>query len=114
MRSPVTEVINRYNALTDEQQKLFLDFVAPEPEPETPRVKRTRKKKAEAPAAQKRGLPGTATEKAKDAPAGECIKPVGDTGLICGLPYDNPLHHDSVYTDFHEFEAPKVKKASGK
>ena len=34
-----------------------------------------------------------------------CGKPVGDTGLVCGQPQNNPLHRDTVYRDYHPFEA---------
>jgi|SRR5215213_6431732 len=51
----------------------------------------------------------------KDLKEGLCSKPVSEGGATCKLPYDNALHHDSVYKDFHKFEPPKsVARAARK
>lgn len=102
MRSPVTDLVQRYNALTEEQQKVFLDLVDPQPEPEQVEVKRTRKKKAEAAASQKRGLPSGNTN--SDV---LCIAQVPNLDVPCGEREDALIHDPKGgYASSHPFVPP--------
>lgn len=116
MRSPVTGMVDQFNALTEEQQKVFLDMVDPQPEPEQVKVKRTRKKKAEVPTAQKRGLPPAKA----DAPAvdsGWCVAKVPGLDVVCVNPEDNGIHDpNGGYGGYHPFVPPaqSAAKRSGR
>lgn len=113
MRSPVTEVIERYNALTDEQQKVFLDMVDPQPEPEAP-AKQTRKKRGRSPRAQSLASAVSRTPKA-ESNSDPCIyqyakdSPV-NAGMVCGELASSGVHDETMgYAGYHPFEASKAK-----
>src|SRR5689334_17710683 len=94
MRSPITQLIQDYQNLTPDQQKVFLDIVDPQPEPQP--AKRTRKKRAAASTQQKRGLP-------------ETIATSTEAELKCGTCGNVRSHadHDRTYIKSHDFEPPK-------
>lgn len=114
MRSPVTALIQQYNSLTDVEQKVFLDLVDPQPEPQE--VKRTRKKRATSAAsaaAKKRGLPDTATAAGADAETATthalCVANVPTLNVPCASSELNAIHDPKGgYAGYHPFEAPKV------
>lgn len=110
MRSPVTALIQQYSALSDVEQKVFLDLVDPQPEPQP--VKRARAKR------------GTGAKSKRAAGMAEAIKnsleaqqplilnedvEAEETGPLCGA-----CGHIADYQDhfkpspqYHEFDAPK-------
>jgi hypothetical protein len=124
MRSPITETIRRVQGmilyvqenLSSDEYNLFLDMVDPQPEVTKP----TRKKRAsKSPRAQSLSSVIAQTPKpAAPADSAPCvyqypkdgeIKP----GVICGSPADDTIHDRSMgYAGYHEFDAPKVKKAA--
>lgn len=114
-RSRVTELIERYNALNEVEQKVFLDQVDPQPEPAVP-AKQTRKKRGRSKKAQSLSDAISKTPKvesdtdpcvyqyAKDGPV--------NAGMVCGELANNGVHDETMgYASYHEFEAPKAKKA---
>lgn len=114
MRSPVTAVIQSFNALTEDEKKLCLDFIAPEPEPE-PQVKQTRKTRKRAEplsderrqAVHKRGLPQSNGQL--------CTAMVPGLNVECGNLEDNGIHDpNGGYGGYHPFEssAPVVERKS--
>jgi hypothetical protein len=128
-RSPLTETIKRVQGmilyvqenLSGDEYMLFLDMVDPQPEPEAP-AKRTRKKRGPSKKAQSLSNAISRDAKAENAtlvldgtpcvyqyPKDGEIKP----GMICGCPADDTIHDSSMgYAGYHEFEAPKSKKAA--
>lgn len=108
-RSPVTDLLEQFKTLNEVEQNVFLDLVAPEPEPEAPKVKRTRKKRAEAPATQKRGLPASN--------GALCVATLPHSGRRCGGSEDDVLHDSELqYADSHPFQssAPVAAKRSSR
>lgn len=105
-RSPVTAMVQQFNALSDVEQNVFLDLVDPQPEPE-PQVKQTRKKRTtKSPKAQSLESVIAKTPKAESDSNGAVDEtPVANCG-ICGHPADHP-DHDRTYLKSHDFEAPK-------
>lgn len=102
-RSPVTNTIESFNALTEEQQKLFLDFVAPEPEP----VKQTRKKRGRSPRAESlsEAIKKAQTPARTDVPL--CVAQVPGLNVACGDPEESSLHDPKAgYSGYHPFESP--------
>ena len=131
-RSPITGLVEQYNTLTPEEQKVFLDLVDPQPEAE-PAAKQTRKKRARRAEPlseerrkniQKRGLPvvdvdsGDPSDLPRFMPLCAYVFPEDgpvNAGLRCGEPEANGVHDSTQgYAGYHEFEAPKAKKAAGK
>lgn len=104
MRSPVTDLIQRFNALNEVEQKVFLDQVDPQPEPEVA-AKKTRKKRT------------YVTARAASISAAIAKTPKAGTGSTtldadapkCGICGNVPDHsdHDPTYLSSHVFEAPK-------
>lgn len=114
-RSPVTDVVQRYSALTEVEQKVFLDLVDPQPEPAVP-AKQTRKKRGPSKKAQSLSDAISKTPKvvsstdpcvyeyAKDGPV--------NPGIVCGELASNGVHDEAMgYASYHEFEGQKAKKA---
>lgn len=104
MRSPVTAVIESFNALTEEQKKqkkLCLDFTALEPEQEAPT------KPPRRPRTPRTGLPAVIAKTSKDG-ADDAGK-TSDTEPKCAICYQPADHsdHDLTYLSSHQFEAPK-------
>jgi len=122
---------------------LFLDMVDPHPEPEQEKPKRTRVPRTGLPPAASASTqkepttdkepkcvicahgkdyedhqPGSKSYHEFEAgptavkKSGVCAKTVGE--WTCGLPEDNPLHHDSVYRDYHPFEPSKSVTRAGR
>ena len=108
MRSPVTELLEKFESLNEVEQKVFLDLVAPEPE--APKVKQTRKKRSGSPA-QKRGLPSVES-------SATCFAQVPGLDVLCGEPEDRLIHDPKGgYASYHPFVAvapPAAKKSSRK
>lgn len=105
-RSPVTNVINAFNALTEDEKKLCLDFIAPEPEPE-PQVKQTRKKRTTKSAkAQSLSSVIAKTPKAGAGSGLPCAHILPDNNHCMELE-DNPVHDpNGGYVLSHAFVAP--------
>jgi len=97
MRSPITQLIQDFQNLTPDQQKVFLDLVDPQPEPQP--VKRTRKKRAAAPTQQKRGLP---------EPVGALDEAEAKCGT-CGNA-ESFQDHFKPSPNYHEFDVPKPRR----
>lgn len=114
-RSPVTDVVQRYNALTEVEQKVFLDLVDPQPEPTVP-AKQTRKKHGPSKKAQSLSDAISKTPKAESG-TDPCVYQYakdgpGNPGMVCGELANNSVHDETMgYAGYHEFEAPKAKKA---
>lgn len=112
--SPEAQIIALFTGLSDESKRMVMFGLAAITMNESPKspapvaVPRSSTKRA--------ARSSTASTEAKKedastaAPKGLCSKAVGDH--TCGLPYENLLHHDAVYGDYHEFEGPKSKKAA--
>lgn len=112
-RSPVTNVVEQYNALSEVEQKVFLDLVDPQPEPEAPAVKTRKKRASKSAKAQSLSsaiakVPKVDTEADEAAErAKEIISPKCN---ICGHPEDYQDHFQPS-PNYHDPEFPKVKKA---
>lgn len=126
-RSPLTETFNRVQAMVAHVREnlnpgeyfLFLDMVAPQPEPE-PAAKKIRKKRERAEplsderrqAVHKRGLPQSNGQL--------CIAKILGLDVECGDPEDNRVHDKSAgYAGYHPFQAsasvqPAEKKSKKK
>lgn len=115
-RSPITGMVEQYQSLTPEEQKVFLDLVDPQPDPE-PAKKQTRQKRgSRSPRAQSiSNAIKPATGKPSDAPllSGNDEGADGESEALCGA-----CGHIASYQDhfkpspnYHEFDAPKTKKA---
>lgn len=112
-RSPVTNVINGFNALTEDEKKLCLDFIAPEPEPE-PQVKQTRKKRTTKSAKAQSLSSAIAKVPKADSEAGSVTLDADTPNCgICGNPEDH-ADHDRTYLKSHDFEAPKSVASAAK
>lgn len=117
-RSPITGMVEQYNTLTPEEQKVFLDLVDPRPDPE-PVAKQTRKKRGgRSPRAQSiSNAIKPATGKQSDAPlltgANEEIDEP-ESGDLCGVCAHNEAYQDHFQPspNYHTFEAPKAKRAA--
>lgn len=113
MRSPVTAVIQLFNALTKDEKKLCLDFIAPEPEPE-PRAEQPKKRRTRKP---RTGLPAQASDK-KDKEAekvegsnGADLEPE-EFGPRCGVCGHGEQYQDHFQPspNYHPFDAPVADK----
>ena len=106
-RSPVTTLLDQFNNLTPEEAKVFLDLVAPEPEPEAP--KQTRKKRV-ARTPKQTGLP-----KAEASNGALCIAQVPGLDVPCRNTEENGIHDpNGGYGGYHPFvsSAPIAAKRS--
>lgn len=109
-RSPVTEVLERYHALSEEQQKVFLDIVDPQVEPEQPAKKPRKKRTAKSLKAQSlENVIKSSHEARADSNGGADIEPE-DFGPRCGV-----CGHGEQYQDhfepspnYHPFDSPVV------
>lgn len=119
-RSPVTAMVQQFNALSDVEQNVFLDLVDPQPEPE-PQVKQTRKKRTtKSPKAQSLSSAITSSLEAKaDAPqvfnGAPCKANVPGLDVECGEPEDNRIHDITAgYASYHTYSssAPVAEKKS--
>lgn len=116
-RSPVTSMVEQYNALTEVEQKVFLDLVDPQPEPEAPAVK-TRKKRASK-SAKAQSLSSAIAKAPKvdtNAPA-ICFAQVPGLDVLCGEPEDALIHDPKGgYSSYHPFaaSAPVAAKRSSR
>lgn len=114
-RSPVTEVVKGYNALTEVEQKVFLDLVDPQPEPEV--VVKTRKKRttksakaqslssaiSRAPKPQ-RGTDEAEPPKADINSNARCTAQVPTLDVPCGELETNRIHDQTAgYASYHPF-----------
>lgn len=116
MRSPVTLVIQQFNSLTEDEKKLCLDFIAPEPEQEVP-VKKLRKKRTP-----RIGLPEATKDPKADTSKTEgqlCTAIVPGLGVVCGEAEDRLIHDpNGGYGGYHPFSvvaltvAPKSSRKS--
>jgi hypothetical protein len=119
MRSPVTALIQQYNALTEVEQKVFLDLVEPQVEPLP--AKRTRAKRGTG--AKSKRASGMA-EAIKNSLAAGQQAAAGDDSAIDSEetgPMCNICHHGEGYMDhsgpspnFHKFEPPKSAARAGR
>lgn len=103
-RSPVTKVIESFNALTEEQKKLCLDFIAPEPEPqpEAP-AKKTRKKRAVR-SAHAESLSAVIAKTPKAETDVPCAAHVPGLDIPCGERADSLIHDpQGGYASYHPF-----------
>jgi hypothetical protein len=94
------KTINLFLSLSDEGKRIVLDVI--KSQSTVPR-KQPAKKTAKASDESK-------TTAAAENTGGTCAKSTGE--WTCDLPRENPLHHDQTYSDYHAFEAPKVKRAA--
>lgn len=117
-RSPITGMVEQYNTLTPEEQKVFLDLVDPQPDPEPAMKKSTKRRAGRSPRAQSiSNVLKPATGKASDAPLltgtdeGKLDEP--ESGDLCGVCGHNEAYQDHFRPspNYHEFEAPKAKNA---
>lgn len=137
-RSPLTETIRRVDGmityvrenLSTDEYMLFLDLLAPEPEPAKKPQKKSSKKAAvkAGNTRQRRGLGqslasiaqtvggnnarqvldgiGAATaDDGNDSDSSLCIEAVDSKGETCGESADHNVHHLSTHPDYHEFKA---------
>lgn len=113
-RSTLTATIQRIQALAEQVQSLppeeyhyFLDLIDPQPEPATP-AKKTRKKRGQrTPRAESLSNVISRPPKA-DLP---CAHILPDS-YHCMETEGNPIHDPTMgYASYHEFQAPKSKKA---
>lgn len=125
MRSPLSEIYNRVDGmvtyvrenLTADEYALFLDRVAPEPEPVAVSKKPTRKKPATKTAGKSRRASGmqaqlssrrqeqaTTPDDDDDLVIILCGAKLESSGLNCNLPEGHALHADRGYVDYHPFQ----------
>lgn len=124
-RSPLTETYKRVQGmvfyvqenLSTDEYMLFLDMVDPLPEPEAPAKKTRKKRAARTPRAESISNAIAKTPKAERS-ADPCVYQYAkdstvNAGMVCGEFFENGIHDQTMaYVGYHEFEAPKVKKAA--
>ena len=121
-RSPIPDLIERFHQMRPEEQRCFLDLVDPQPEPELPAKKAS--KKGGPRSARASGMAAAikssieqgkaAAHNAADADA-KCVAIVPGSEDVCGKSENNGIHDQSLgYGGYHEFEAGKAKAATQK
>ena len=123
-RSTLTATIQRVQALAEQVQSLppeeyhyFLDLIDPQPEPATPAKKSRKKRGQRTPRAESLSNVISKPPKAERS-ADPCVYQYPDdspvtAGMVCGEFFENGIHDQSMaYAGYHEFEAPKSKKAA--
>lgn len=116
-RSPVTNVINAFNSLTEDEKKLCLDFIAPEPEPDQPVKKPRKKRTTKSPKAQSLESVIKSSHEAKSEAAlvldgTPCTAKVPGLDVVCGETADRLIHDpNGGYAGYHPFSlvAPAVE-----
>ena len=108
MRSPVTQLIQQFNALTPEEAKVFLDLVDPQVEPEKQkrtRAKRGTKSKRASGMAEtiKNSLEAQQQANADNDDEGD------ETGPLCGVcgNIKDYQDHFKPSPNYHKFDGPK-------
>lgn len=114
-RSPITPLVVEFQNLTPDEQKIFLDLVDPQPEPETS-AKQTRKKRGASKKAQSlssaiRGATGKMSGADANDDDGSDPTLLPTLCSACGNE-ENFTDHFKPSPNYHAFEAPKAKKAS--
>jgi hypothetical protein len=124
-RSEITAMIQRARGmveyvrenLTEEELKVFLDEIAPLPEPEQsvkkPRKKVSKKSTSKSPRASSLGttIKGN-LEQRREAKDGACTY-VLESGAVCNTGDNNPIHDKLMgYAGYHEFQTESEKAMS--
>lgn len=116
-RSKVKENIDRFNEMSPEEQKLYLDFVAPEPEPEAPAKKSRKPRTTRTPRMAGLPKPGSETPKAGASNGALCIAIIPGLNVPCNDPEDALIHDpNGGYGGYHPFQpvVPVAAKRSGR
>ena len=106
-RSPITDVVQAFNTLTMDEQRIFLDLVDPQPDeeeeqPEKPKRKRKKTSKSPRASSIQQAITGTSTGR-----GAMVLCDFEIDGKVChGEPGDGIHDHAMGYSGYHEFQVP--------
>ncbi|HEX7330368.1 MAG TPA: hypothetical protein VF290_02645 [Pyrinomonadaceae bacterium] len=102
-------MVEQFNALTEVEQRVFLDLVDPQPEPESAAKKTRKKRTTKSAKAQSLSTAIRSSHEAKgDAPTSDgqlCTAKIPGLDVVCGETSDKLIHDpNGGYAGYHPFD----------